>query len=64
MKERDSKLTCKCGAEMNHHADKLVDPVGREEAARMDPALGGMILEIHGCPACGIVETRRVEVKE
>ncbi len=28
-----AKMSCpECGIEMNHHADKLVDPVGPEEA--------------------------------
>jgi hypothetical protein len=44
---------------MNHHADKLVDPLDRKEAAQTDPALGGVIQETHGCPACGNVEFRR-----
>jgi hypothetical protein len=44
---------------MNHHADKLVHPVDRKEAAHMDPALGGVVQETHGCPACGNVEFRR-----
>jgi hypothetical protein len=42
---------------MNHHADKLVDPTGREE--RVDPALGGVVEETHACPRCGKVEARR-----
>ena len=53
------RMRCpKCGAEMNHHADKLVYPVDREEAAQMDPALGGVVQQTHGCPACGNVEFR------
>ena len=59
MRER---MRCpKCGAEMNHHADKLVDPVNRKELELMDPELGGVIQETHGCPACGNVEFRRRE---
>jgi hypothetical protein len=44
---------------MNHHADKLVDPSSRADVERIDPALGGVIQETHGCPACGNVEFRR-----
>lgn len=54
------RMRCpKCGAEMNHHADKLVYPVDRSEAVQMDAALGGVVQETHGCPACGNVEFRR-----
>lgn len=49
----------KCGATMNHHAEKLVDPVDPREAAEIDPALGGLIEEIDACPRCGNVESRR-----
>ena len=49
----------RCGAEMNHHADKLVEPTTAEEAERMDPELGGVIEEMLACPACGYVDSRR-----
>ncbi|MGH7848516.1 MAG: hypothetical protein ACREQW_25535 [Candidatus Binatia bacterium] len=56
------KMICpKCGDEMNHHADKLVNPVTAEEAERINPALGGLIEETHYCPGCGAVESRRTE---
>ena len=56
-----AKLRCpKCGAEMNHHAEKLVHPAGVAEARRIDPALGGLLEETHACPSCGNVESRRV----
>ncbi len=59
MPERRKPMICpKCGAVMNHHADKLVDPVGAQQAAQADPALGGMLEEMHACPACGNVESR------
>ena len=55
------KMTCKdCGDEMNHHADKLVDPVNAQEAARMDPALGGIVEEMHCCAQCGKGDSRRL----
>lgn len=50
-----------CGTEMNHHADKLVDPSTREEAAGADPALGGLVHEVFTCPKCGRTEARRAE---
>ena len=48
-----------CGVGMNHHAEKLVDPRSAEEAAMMDPVLGGIIEEMHTCPECGRVNSRR-----
>ncbi|MEA2625811.1 MAG: hypothetical protein QOD06_1856 [Candidatus Binatota bacterium] len=54
-----SKMRCpECGDEMNHHADKRVDPTDEHEAALADADLGGFVLETHGCPGCGAVESR------
>lgn len=50
----------RCGAEMNHHANKFADPRSAEEAARIDPALGGLLDEAHSCPACGAGALRRL----
>ena len=49
----------RCGAEMNHQADKLVHPISPEEAARMTPALDGVIEEVFACPNCGRIDSRR-----
>ena len=55
-----SAMTCpKCGATMNHQADKLVYPVTREEEAAVTAALDGVIEEIFACPNCGRIESRR-----
>jgi ribosomal protein S27AE len=51
----------KCGAVMNHHADKLIDPQNAEDVDRVDPIVGGVIEQIHGCPNCGNVASRREE---
>jgi ribosomal protein S27AE len=57
-----SKMICpKCGAEMNHHADKLVDPVTPEDRKHFNYTLGGMIEEMHSCPGCGAVASRKEE---
>ena len=62
MANRKNKMICpKCGDEMNHHADKLVYPASLKEAKKMNPALGGVIEEMHHCPGCGAVESRRAE---
>ena len=53
-------MTClKCGAAMNHQADKLVHPVTKEEAARMTATLDGVIERIYACPNCGWIDSRR-----
>lgn len=45
------KMKCpKCGAEMNHHGDKLVYGGENGSAANV---LGGAIEEFHSCPKCG-----------
>lgn len=48
-----------CGAVMNRHADKLVAPVSEAERAAVDPALGGLVVEVHACPRCGATASRR-----
>lgn len=54
-----SKMLCvPCKTEMNHHAEKLVDPRTPEESKQMDAALGGVVHEMHTCPACGGVKSR------
>ena len=54
-------MTCpKCGAEMNHQADKLAHPLTRAEAARMTEALDGVIEALFACPDCGWIESRRM----
>jgi len=59
MATQKNKMICPCcGAEMNHHADKLVYPASAEDARRINTALGGVIEETYGCPACGAVESR------
>jgi ribosomal protein S27AE len=50
-----------CGSEMNHHADKLIDPVKPEDRRHVDAALGGVVEEIHCCPECGAAASRRAE---
>lgn len=53
-------MTCpKCGKTMNHQADKLVQPVAKEEAEAMTQALDGVIVEVFACPNCGWIESRR-----
>ena len=54
-------MTCsECGATMNHHANKPIEPTTAEEAARVDPELGCLVAEAHACPECGRAAARRV----
>jgi exosome complex RNA-binding protein Csl4 len=54
-------LRCpKCGAEMNHQANKLVQPVSEEDVAALTEAFDGVIEEVFACPTCGWIESRRL----
>jgi hypothetical protein len=55
---RRTLLTCpKCRDPMNHHAEKLV--VSADPELEVDSELGGYIEELHNCPGCGHLESRR-----
>jgi ribosomal protein S27AE len=46
-------VTCpRCGAVMNHQADKLVEPTSAEEA-EASTVLGGVLVAVFACPRCG-----------
>ena len=49
-----------CSVTMNPHAEKAVVPLTAEDDRRADPVIGGVIEEIHQCPQCGGVQSRRV----
>lgn len=62
MAQRKQTMICsECGAEMNHHADKLVEPQSPAATGQINPALGGVIEETHACPDCGNVGSRRAD---
>jgi len=48
----------RCGHEMNHHAEKLIHPTGSDDGPP-DPVLGGIVEDLHACPACGAGASRR-----
>ena len=58
-KQRSAMICSNCGSEMNHHADKLIDPVKPEDLLQLNSQLGGVIEEIHCCPGCGAAASRR-----
>jgi ribosomal protein S27AE len=47
----------RCGAEMNHHADKLL---ASESQLSSKGALASTVIELHSCPACGASVSRYV----
>jgi ribosomal protein S27AE len=50
------KLKCpRCGADMNHHADKLLAYYSTGSDSEV-----GTLLEMHSCPACGAAATRSI----
>jgi ribosomal protein S27AE len=47
---KSDRMRCpKCGAEMNHHADKVV----------WTGEAGDVVEEMHACPKCGTGASRR-----
>ena len=57
----ESKMICPgCGAEMNHHAEKIDYTAAFDAEGAVDEETGGILEEIHTCPKCGDTETRRV----
>jgi C4-type Zn-finger protein len=54
---QSTKLRCSvCGAEMNHHAEKVEYDI--DDATNIDPVFGGVLMEAHCCPNCGHTELR------
>jgi predicted RNA-binding Zn-ribbon protein involved in translation (DUF1610 family) len=55
-----TRMRCpRCGAEMNHHANKVDYSAGRDEPNVSDQDFHGVLVEVHQCPNCGNVELRR-----
>jgi hypothetical protein len=47
-----------CKSEMTHHASRVIEPRTDEEREAMDEELGGIVIEGHTCPACGLNRSR------
>ena len=56
MTESDRMKCPECGAEMNHHADKIDYGASPETGAEADG--GGVLIEAHTCPECGCSAAR------
>ena len=61
-RRKKAKMICPaCGGEMNFHAEKI------NQSARADPEsgtsaeFGGVVEEIHTCPACAGIASRRAD---
>ena len=53
-------LRCpQCGIAMNYHAEKIDYMAALTNPEAIDPDLGGIVEEVHTCPGCGNMETRR-----
>ena len=54
------ELRCpKCGTEMNHQADKLVQPLTQDEVVTVGSTLDGLLERVFACPSCGWIDSRR-----
>jgi predicted RNA-binding Zn-ribbon protein involved in translation (DUF1610 family) len=58
MTETKKMLCPDCGVEMNYHATKI-DYAAVEEMGAIDADFGGILEEVHTCPACGRTHMRR-----
>jgi ribosomal protein S27AE len=57
-----NKMICpNCGIEMNYHAEKLDYTAALTDPDAVDPDLDGVLEEIHACPRCGKMGTRRAQ---
>ena len=59
MTATNAMMCPQCGIEMNYHAEKIDYLAALDDLAAIDPDLGGVVEEIHACPGCGNMETRR-----
>ena len=48
----------RCGTPMNHQANKLLEPLTREEA-ESSAVLGGILVAVFACPNCGYIASQR-----
>ena len=48
-----------CGAQMNHHADKVDVSSARDGLTVTDRTLDGILHNVYACPNCGNIEMRR-----
>jgi len=59
MAKTNAMICPQCKIETNYHAEKIDYMAALVEPDAADPAFGGILEEIHTCPRCGGIETRR-----
>jgi hypothetical protein len=59
MANTDAIICPQCKIAMNYHAEKIDYAAALTEPDAADPDLGGILEEVHTCPKCGGIETRR-----
>ena len=59
MTKTNAMMCPQCGIEMNYHAEKIDYTAALTDPDTIDPDFGGVVEEIHTCPGCGNVGTRR-----
>ncbi|MGH7966900.1 MAG: hypothetical protein ACRERD_34605 [Candidatus Binatia bacterium] len=63
MPETDKMICPRCEIPMNYHAEKLDYTAALDAPDAVDPELGGVLEEVHACPGCGNIGTRRASQK-
>ena len=59
-KGETTKMICShCGHEMNFHAEKVNQSARADSESDWGAEFGGVVEEIHTCPECGAIATRR-----
>jgi len=59
MAKKEPMVCPDCGVEMNRHAEKVDYTTSPDEWSATDAQFGGILEEVHSCPACGKTEMRR-----
>ena len=59
MPETNKMICPDCGIEMNYHAEKIDYTAALTDPDAVDPDLGGVLEEVHTCPGCGNIGSRR-----
>jgi len=61
-KGKANKMICPdCGHEMNFHAEKVNQSVRADSEFDSEAEFGGVVEEIHTCPACGHIAARKAK---
>jgi hypothetical protein len=64
MAHTSAMMCLQCGIEMNYHAEKIDYMAALTDSDAIDPDFGGVVEEIHTCPGCGTMGTRKAVPEE